>query len=185
MSKLCVYFLIAPSCVLIQPAIMWKTHTPTVLVDAGIVLSKRALPDKYRQLNPSSCSHLYPLSLMISVCSSSPHLSLAIPTYAWLSVGWSPTHQVPCMSFHDCDFDNSRVFASDVAISNAAILVRSKLCPLRVKSRTPAASRRTSIRKPSCLISCSHPAPAGGSLSVLVGRHGAMNPAGKVRCNMR
>src|SRR5262249_36190174 len=25
-------------------------------------------------------------------------------------------------------------------------------CPLRVKSRTPAASRRTSIRKPSCLI---------------------------------
>jgi hypothetical protein len=23
-----------------------------------------------------------------------------------------------------------------------------------------------------------------GSLSVLVGRHGAMNPAGKVRCNM-
>jgi hypothetical protein len=43
MSKLCVYFLIAPSCVLIQRAIMWKTHTPTVLVDAGIVLSKRAL----------------------------------------------------------------------------------------------------------------------------------------------
>src|SRR5215472_12996603 len=24
-----------------------------------------------------------------------------------------------------------------------------------------------------------------GSLSVLVGRHGAMNPAGRVRCNMR
>jgi hypothetical protein len=125
MSKLCVYFLIAPSCVLIQPAIMWKTHTPTVLVDAGIVLSKRALPDKYRQLNPSSCSHLYPLSPMISVCSSSPHLSLAIPTYASLSVGWSPTHQVPCMSFHDCDFDNSRVCPADVAISNAATLVRS------------------------------------------------------------
>src|ERR1700758_1532429 len=77
MSKLCVYFLIAPSAgFLIQPATMWKTHTPTVLVDAGIVLSKRALPDEYRQINPSSCSHLYPLSLMISVCSSSPHLSL-------------------------------------------------------------------------------------------------------------
>src|SRR6266487_1533903 len=39
-------------------------------------------------------------------------------------------------------------------------------------------------RKPSCLISCSH-RPPEGSLSVLVGRHGAMNPAGRVRCNMR
>src|SRR5215831_16011689 len=34
------------------------------------------------------------------------------------------------------------------------------------------------MRKPSCLISCEC------SLSVLVGRHGAMNPAGRVRCNM-
>jgi len=33
------------------------------------------------------------------------------------------------------------------------------------------------------LISCTHWLP-DGSLSVLVGRHGAMNPAGKVRCNM-
>src|SRR5262249_36369097 len=73
MSKLCVYFLIAPSCVLIQPAIMWKTHTPTVLVDAGIVLSKRALPDKYRQLNLSSRSHVHAFSPMISVASFSPH----------------------------------------------------------------------------------------------------------------
>src|SRR5262249_56866555 len=40
------------------------------------------------------------------------------------------------------------------------------------------------MRKPSCLISCSH-WPPEGSLSVLVGRHGAMNPAGKVRWNMR
>src|SRR6516164_2752609 len=39
------------------------------------------------------------------------------------------------------------------------------------------------MRKPSCLISCSH-WPPEGSLSVLVGRHGAMNPAGKVRCNI-
>src|SRR5215472_17616189 len=39
------------------------------------------------------------------------------------------------------------------------------------------------MRKPSCLISCSHWLP-DGSLSVLVGRHGAMNPAGRVRCNM-
>jgi hypothetical protein len=35
------------------------------------------------------------------------------------------------------------------------------------------------MRKPSCLISCSHWLP-DGSLSVLVGRHGAMNPVGKV-----
>src|SRR5262245_25931494 len=40
------------------------------------------------------------------------------------------------------------------------------------------------MRKPSCLISCSHRL-LDGSLSVLVGRHGAMNPADKVRCNMR
>jgi len=39
------------------------------------------------------------------------------------------------------------------------------------------------MRNPSCLISCSHSLPEG-SLSVLVGRHGAMNPAGRVRCNM-
>jgi hypothetical protein len=157
---------------------MWKTHTPTVLVDAGIALSKRALPDRYRQFSPSSCSHLYPLSLMISVCSSSPHLSLAIPAYASLSVGWLPTHQVPCMRFHDCDFDNSRVCAADVAISNAATLVRSKLCPLRMKSRTPAASWRMSIRKPSCLISCSQRAPAGG-LAAGLGRQGSQK-SGKI-----
>src|SRR5436190_19000157 len=30
-------------------------------------------------------------------------------------------------------------------------------CPLRVKSRTPAASRCTSMRTPSCLMSCSPP----------------------------
>src|SRR5215831_9436082 len=35
------------------------------------------------------------------------------------------------------------------------------------------------MRKPSCLISCSHWLP-DGSLSVLVGRHGGMNPAGRV-----
>src|SRR6516165_1603277 len=38
-------------------------------------------------------------------------------------------------------------------------------------------------RNPSCLISCSHWLPEG-SLSVLVGRHGAMNPAGRLRCNI-
>jgi len=42
---------------------------------------------------------------------------------------------------------------------------------------------RAMMRKPSCLISCSHWLP-DGSFEVFVGRHGAMNPAGKVRCNM-
>src|SRR5262249_39124611 len=42
---------------------------------------------------------------------------------------------------------------------------------------------RAMMRKPSCLISCSHWLP-DGSLSILVGRHGAMKPVGRVRCNM-
>ena len=144
MSKLWVYFLTAPSeCFLIQAATMWKTHTPTVRVDAAIVLSKRALPDEYRQLNPSSRSYVYPFSPMLSVASFSPHSSLVIPTYASLSLGCSPTHQVPSVSFHDSAFDNSgRACAAEVAISNAATLVRSKFCPRRVRNRTPAPSRR-------------------------------------------
>jgi hypothetical protein len=35
--------------------------------------------------------------------------------------------------------------------------------PLRVMMRTPAASRRIIIRKPSCLISCGQPGPLGAS----------------------
>ena len=42
--------------------------------------------------------------------------------------------------------------------------------------------RRMSLPPPA-LSECSH-SPPEGSLSVLVGRHGAMNPAGKVRGNM-
>src|SRR5215467_15788892 len=122
MSKLCVFFLIAPSAgLLIQLAIISSTHTP-ILADVGIVLSTRALPDEFRQLNPSSRSHLYSFSLMISVSSFSPHLSLRIPAYAPLSLGWSPTHQVPSTSFQDCVFDSSgRACAADVTISSAAM----------------------------------------------------------------
>src|SRR6202521_5590167 len=36
------------------------------------------------------------------------------------------------------------------------------------------------IRKPSCLISCSHCSPEGGC-GALMGRHGAMRPAGRAR----
>jgi hypothetical protein len=53
-----------------------------------------------------------------------------------------------------------------------------------IEPHTRAPVLRATMRKPSCLISCSHWLPEG-SLSVLVGRQGAMNPAGKVRCNMR
>jgi hypothetical protein len=55
--------------------------------------------------------------------------------------------------------------------------------PGRLYRRTRAPFLRA-MRKPSCLISCSHWLPEG-SLSVLVGRHCAMNHAGRVRCNMR
>ena len=43
---------------------------------------------------------------------------------------------------------------------------------------------RAITRKPSCVILCSQLLPES-SLSVLVGRHGAMNSAGRARCNMR
>src|SRR5262249_22659177 len=68
----------------------------------------------------------------------------------------------------------------------AALAIRGKRpvqsCPLQVKSRTPAPSRRTSIRKPSCLISCSHPAPAGG-FSAGLGRHGSQKSGKATRRN--
>ena len=47
----------------------------------------------------------------------------------------------------------------------------------------PLGERRHRDAKAVCLISCSHWLPEG-SLSVLVGRQGAMNPAGRVRCNI-
>jgi hypothetical protein len=42
---------------------------------------------------------------------------------------------------------------------------------------------RAMMRKPSCLISCSHSAPKGG-VWAFVGRHGAMKPDGKARLCM-
>jgi hypothetical protein len=51
-----------------------------------------------------------------------------------------------------------------------------KLFPARVISRTPAASRRASRRKPSCLISCSQPGPEGGALAG-EGRHSSIMPS--------
>ena len=55
-------------------------------------------------------------------------------------------------------------------------------CPFRVKSRTPAVSRRTSMRNPSCLISCSQPAPAGGFAAGL-GRQGSQKSGKATRRN--
>jgi len=53
-----------------------------------------------------------------------------------------------------------------------------------VEPHLRATLARAMMRKPSCLISCSH-WPPEGNLSVFVGRHGAINPAGRVRCHMR
>ena len=54
------------------------------------------------------------------------------------------------------------------SLANGKRLV--KLYPLRVISRTPPASRRAMMRKPSCLISCSQPSPAGGSVAGAAGK---------------
>jgi hypothetical protein len=40
--------------------------------------------------------------------------------------------------------------------------------------------KRSTTRKPSCLISCSQPSPEGGH-GADVGRHGAIKPAGRAR----
>jgi hypothetical protein len=56
-----------------------------------------------------------------------------------------------------------------------------KSFPARVISRTPALSRRARMRKPSCLISCSHPGPEGGTLAG-EGKQGSIIPnPGRVR----
>src|SRR5262249_58315873 len=56
-----------------------------------------------------------------------------------------------------------------------------KSFPARVISRTPALSRRARMRKPSCLISCIQPGPAGGALAG-DGKHGSIIPRpGRVR----
>src|SRR5258707_10226625 len=49
-----------------------------------------------------------------------------------------------------------------------------------IEPHSRAPSLRAMTRKPSCLISCSHISPEGGR-SAFVGRHGAINPAGRVR----
>src|SRR5262245_48298037 len=60
---------------------------------------------------------------------------------------------------------------------------RVKSLPGRLYSRTRSPFLRAMMRKPSCLISCSH-RPPEGSLSVLVGRHGAMKPVARGRNDM-
>src|SRR5258707_4184357 len=49
-----------------------------------------------------------------------------------------------------------------------------------IEPHSRAPSLRAMTRKPSCLISCSHISPEGGR-SAFVGRHGAINPAGRGR----
>jgi hypothetical protein len=54
---------------------------------------------------------------------------------------------------------------------------------LRLKSRTPSPSRRTIIRYPSCLISCTQSAPEGGAARS-TGWAGTTNPAGNLLRNI-
>ena len=58
------------------------------------------------------------------------------------------------------------------------------MCPLRVMMRTPAASRRTIIRNPSCLISCSQPGPLGG-FRTGDGKHGSILDAALISARPR
>src|SRR5215472_348015 len=75
-----------------------------------------------------------------------PTTRLAIPKYASSSLGWLPTHQVPSVSFHDCVFENSgRACVADVAISNAATLVRSNC--FRAISKPPKLCLRSFIAR--------------------------------------
>jgi hypothetical protein len=71
-------------------------------------------------------------------------------------------------------FDAER-FLDDLGSLIAIIALNglAKLYPFRVKSRTPLSSRCPIMRKPSCLISCIQPWPAGGSLASR-GKHGSM-----------
>src|SRR5262249_59337016 len=71
---------------------------------------------------------------------------------------------------------------SSQATASASIM--QEACQRLADQREAAGDLRAMTRKPLCLISCTHWLP-DGSLSVLVGSHGAMNPAGRVRCNMR
>jgi hypothetical protein len=54
---------------------------------------------------------------------------------------------------------------------------------LRLKSRTRSPSRRTMIRYPSCLISCTQSALEGGATRS-IGWAGTTNPAGNLLRNM-
>jgi hypothetical protein len=55
-----------------------------------------------------------------------------------------------------------------------------KSAPRRLQTVTRLPCFQATMRKPSCLISCSQPGPAGGR-STSVGSHGWMNPGGALR----
>jgi hypothetical protein len=68
------------------------------------------------------------------------------------------------------------VFTGRLAIASTMRLKRSaKQYPLREYSRTRDGIRRATMRKPSCLISCTQPGPDGGA-SAARGRHGSIGP---------
>src|SRR5215472_1610263 len=85
----------------------------------------------------------------------------------------------------------SALVTDEIERSNAVVIAGDSFgvdnaggVPTSRRSARSGGDLRAMTRKPTCLISCTHWLP-DGSLSVLVGSHGAMNPAGRVRCNMR
>jgi len=115
-----------------------------------------------------------------------------VPVHQSTKVEWIVDGQVPTLTPIRARLCDSPPFAVGLAYRRLHILlVREGLImkrpvrslPGRLYSLTRPLLLRAMMRKPSCLISCSHWLP-DGSFEVFVGRHGAMNPAGKVRCNM-
>ena len=115
-----------------------------------------------------------------------------VPVHQSTKVEWIVDGQVPTLTPIRARLCDSPPFAVGLAYRRLHILlVREGLImkrpvrslPGRLYSLTRPLLLRAMMRKPSCLISCSHWLP-DGSFEVFVGRHGAMNPAGKARCNM-
>ena len=115
-----------------------------------------------------------------------------VPVHQSTKVEWIVDGQVPTLTPIRARLCDSPPFAVGLAYRRLHILlVREGLImkrpvrslPGRLYSLTRPLLLRAMMRKPSCLISCSHWLPES-SLSVLVGRHGAMKPAGRIRCNM-
>ena len=103
-----------------------------------------------------------------------------VPVLQSTKVEWIVDGQVPTLTpirARLCDSPPRRLHI--LLVHEGLIMKRPvRSLPGRLYSLTRPLLLRAMMRKPSCLISCSHWLPEG-SLSVLVGRHGAMKPAGR------